>query len=171
MKLKDKIAIVTGAGRGIGRAAALAFAQEGAHLVLVARSVSEIEAVAEEVRSVGREALPVQTDVANKSDVDSMVQQTLERFGKVDILVNTAGVVVHNPIPDIREEDWDLNINVNLKLNLNLNINIKVNINTNINININIHIHINVNINININVNVNSTWTSTPTSTPTSTST
>ena len=115
MKLKDKIAIVTGGGRGIGRAAALAFAQEGAHLVLVARSVSEIEAVAEEVRSVGREALPVQTDVANKSDVDSMVQQTLERFGKVDILVNNAGVAVHNPIPDIREEDWDLNINVNLK--------------------------------------------------------
>ena len=115
MKLKDKIAIVTGGGRGIGRAAALAFAQEGAHLVLVARSVSEIEAVAEEVRRLGREALSVQTDVANKSDVESMVQQTLERFGKVDILVNNAGVAVHNPIPDIREEDWDLNINVNLK--------------------------------------------------------
>jgi NAD(P)-dependent dehydrogenase (short-subunit alcohol dehydrogenase family) len=115
MKLKDKIAIVTGAGRGIGRATALAFAQEGAHLVLAARSVSEIESVAKEVRSVGRQALPVQTDVTNKSDVDSMVQQTLERFGKVDILVNNAGVGYLKPIPDIREEDWDLCINVNLK--------------------------------------------------------
>ena len=115
MKLKDKIAIVTGAGRGIGRATALALAQEGAHLVLAARTVSEIEAVAEEIRSVGREVLVVATDVAKKTDVVAMVQQTLERFGKVDILVNNAGVAVHNPIPDIREEDWDLNINVNLK--------------------------------------------------------
>ena len=115
MKLKDKIAIVTGAGRGIGRATALALAQEGAHLVLAARTVSEIEIVAEEIRSVGREVLVVATDVAKKTDVVAMVQQTLERFGKVDILVNNAGVAVHNPIPDIREEDWDLNINVNLK--------------------------------------------------------
>ena len=115
MKLKDKIAIVTGAGRGIGRATALALALEGAHLVLAARTVSEIEAVAEEIRSVGREVLVVATDVAKKADVVAMVQQTLERFGKVDILVNNAGVAVHNPIPDIREEDWDLNINVNLK--------------------------------------------------------
>lgn len=115
MKLKDKIAIVTGAGRGIGRATALALAQEGAHLVLAARTVSEIEVVAEEIRSVGREVLVVATDVAKKADVVAMVQQTLERFGKVDILVNNAGVAVHNPIPDIREEDWDLNINVNLK--------------------------------------------------------
>ena len=115
MKLKDKIAIVTGAGRGIGRATALALAQEGAHLVLAARTVSEIEIVAEEIRSVGREVLVVATDVAKKADVVAMVQQTLERFGKVDILVNNAGVAVHNPIPDIREEDWDLNINVNLK--------------------------------------------------------
>ena len=115
MKLKDKIAIVTGAGRGIGRAAALAFAQEGAHLVLVARSVSEIEAVAEEVRSVGREALPVQTDVANKSDVDSMVQQTLERFGKVDILVNNAGgaMFVKQPL-DLLPEEWAAAIALNL---------------------------------------------------------
>ena len=115
MKLKDKIAIVTGAGRGIGRATALALAQEGAHLVLAARTVSEIEVVAEEIRSVGREVLVVATDVAKKADVVAMVQQTLERFGKVDILVNNAGVAVHNPIPDIREEDWDIQINVNLK--------------------------------------------------------
>ncbi|MDP7630803.1 MAG: SDR family NAD(P)-dependent oxidoreductase, partial [SAR324 cluster bacterium] len=87
MKLAGKIAIVTGAGRGIGRVTALALAQEGAHLVLAARTVSELEVVAEEIRSVGREALAVATDVAKKVDVDAMVQQTLKRFGKVDILV------------------------------------------------------------------------------------
>ena len=115
MKLAGKIAIVTGAGRGIGRVTALALAQEGAHLVLAARTVSELEVVAEEIRSVGREALAVATDVAKKADVDAMVQQTLKRFGKVDILVNNAGFADHKAIPDISEEDWDIQINVNLK--------------------------------------------------------
>ena len=115
MKLEGKIAIVTGAGRGLGRATALALAREGADVVLAARTVSEIEALAEEIRSVGREALPVRTDVTKKSDVDSMVQQTLERFGRVDILVNNAGFADHKAIPDVTEEDWDVHINVNLK--------------------------------------------------------
>lgn len=115
MKLAGKIAIVTGAGRGIGRVTALALAQEGAHLVLAARTVSELEVVAEEIRSVGREALAVATDVAKKADVDAMVQQTLKRFGRVDILINNAGFADHKAIPDISEEDWDIQINVNLK--------------------------------------------------------
>ena len=115
MKLNGQIAIITGAGRGIGRATALAFAHEGANLVLAARSVAEINAVADEIRSVGREALPVATDVSKKADVDSMVQKVMDRFGKVDILVNNAGVAKHKAIPDILEEDWDMNINVNLK--------------------------------------------------------
>ena len=62
-----------------------------------------------------RSRFPVPTDVSNKSEVESMVEQALDRFGKVDILVNNAGVAIHNPIPLIREEDWDLNIAVNLK--------------------------------------------------------
>ncbi len=115
MKLEGKVAIVTGAGRGIGRATALALAQEGAHLVLAARTVSEIEVVAEEIRSISREVLAVATDVAKKADVDAMVQQTSDRFGKVDILVNNAGFADHKAIPDISEEDWDIQINVNLK--------------------------------------------------------
>ena len=114
-RLAGKVAVVTGAGRGIGRATALALAQEGANVVLAARSVSEIEAVADEIRRAGRESLPVPTDVSNKSEVESMVKQALDRFGKVDILVNNAGVAGLNPIPLIREEDWDLNIAVNLK--------------------------------------------------------
>ena len=115
MKLKDQTAIVTGAGRGIGRATALAFAHEGANVVLLARTNSEIEAVAEEIQKTGREALAVPTDVANKSQVLSMVQKTLERFGKVDILVNNAGVAGTSPIPKITEELWELNMAVNLK--------------------------------------------------------
>ena len=115
MKLDGQTAIVTGAGRGIGRATALAFAREGASVVLAARSVSEIETVADEIRGAGGESLPVPTDVSNKSEVDAMVKQALDRFGKVDLLVNNAGVAIHNPIPLIREEDWDLNIAVNLK--------------------------------------------------------
>lgn len=115
MKLENQVAIITGGGRGIGRETALAFAREGADVVLSARSVSEIEAVADEVRALGRRALAVSTDVAQKSQVDAMVKQTLDAFSKVDILVNNAGVAIHNPIPKILEEDWDLNIAVNLK--------------------------------------------------------
>ncbi len=115
IKLAGKITIVTGAGRGIGRATALALAGEGADVVLVARSGAELEAVGEQIRSVGREALAVPTDVTNKTDVDAMVQQALERFGRVDILVNNAGFADHKAIPDVSEADWDVQINVNLK--------------------------------------------------------
>ena len=115
MKLENRVAIITGGGRGIGRATALAFAAEGADIVLAARTDTEISAVAEEVRALGRRALAMPTDVQHKTDVDAMVAQTLDTFGKVDILVNNAGVAIHNPIPKIREEDWDVTMAVNLK--------------------------------------------------------
>ena len=110
MKLENQVAIITGGGRGIGRSTALAFAQEGADLVLAARTLSEIETVAGEVCALGRQALAIPTDVTQKSQVDAMVKRTLDTFGRVDILVSNAGVAIHNPIPKIREEDWDLNI-------------------------------------------------------------
>ncbi len=115
MKLENQVAIVTGSGRGIGRATALAFAKEGADIVLAARTETEIASVAEEVEQLGRRALAIPTDVQVKSDVDKMMSQTLHTFGKVDILVNNAGVAIHNPISKIREEDWDLTMAVNLK--------------------------------------------------------
>jgi len=115
MKLKNKVAIITGAGRGIGRATALAFAREGADVVVTARSASEIESVASEVEALGRKAFAVSADVTLKDQVASMVDGAYDAFGRVDILVNNAGVAVHNRIPDIVEADWDLNMAVNLK--------------------------------------------------------
>ena len=115
MKLENRVAIITGGGRGIGRATALAFAAAGADIVLAARTIGEISAVAEEVRALGRRALAIPTDVQHKAAVDAMVAKTLDTFGKVDILVNNAGVAIHNPIPKIREEDWDVTMAVNLK--------------------------------------------------------
>jgi len=115
MKLENRVVIITGGGRGIGRATALAFAAAGADIVLAARTIGEISAVAEEVQALGRRALAIPTDVQHKAAVDAMVTQTLDTFGKVDILVNNAGVAIHNPIPKIREEDWDVTMAVNLK--------------------------------------------------------
>ena len=115
MKLENRIAIITGGGRGIGRATALSFANEGADIVLAARTETEINSVAKEINDIGRKALPIVTDVQLKSDVESMVNQAFTAFGKIDILVNNAGVAIHNPIPNIREEDWDLTMAVNLK--------------------------------------------------------
>ena len=115
MKLENKIAIVTGGGRGIGKATALALAREKVNVVIVSRTLSEIESVADEIRKTGHDTLAIAADISQKSSVDSMVNHTLERFGKIDILVNCAGVAIHNPIPKIREEDLDLIIAVNLK--------------------------------------------------------
>ena len=115
MKFENHVAIITGGGRGIGRATALAFAKEGADIVLAARTETEITSVAGEIEKLGRRALTIPTDVQVKSDVDKLVTSTLDTFGKVDILVNNAGVAIHNPISKIREEDWDLTMAVNLK--------------------------------------------------------
>jgi len=115
VKLKNQVAIVTGSGRGIGKSIALTYAKEGANVVAVARTTSEIEKVAEEIRSMGRKALAIPTDVSVKKQVQAMVQQALDEFGTVDILVNNAGVAIHNYLIDIREEDWDLTMAVNLK--------------------------------------------------------
>lgn len=91
MKLQGKVAIVTGAGRGIGRATVLALAREGAVVVLAARTRPEIEAVADEVGALGATALPVVTDVTRETEVGQMVDRTLATFHRVDILVNNAG--------------------------------------------------------------------------------
>ncbi len=115
MKLENQVAIITGGGRGIGRSTALALAKAGADIVLAARTTGEIIAVAEEVKQLGRRAIAIPTDVQQKTSVDAMTAKTLDTFGKVDILINNAGVAIHNPIERIREADWDFTMAVNLK--------------------------------------------------------
>lgn len=115
MDVRDKVAIVTGGGRGFGKAIALALAKEGAHVVLASPDTSELEAVAEEIRGLGREALAVTTDISKKGQVDAMVKAAYDKFGHVDILINNGGVAIHNTIPAIKEEDFDFVMGVNLK--------------------------------------------------------
>jgi 3-oxoacyl-[acyl-carrier protein] reductase len=115
MKLAGRVAIVTGAGRGIGLAIARLYAQEGAKVVLAARSRAPLEAAANELALLGCEAMAVPTDVAKKAEAQRLVQVAQARFGHVDILVNNAGVARHNYVLDIPEEDWDLTFDVNVK--------------------------------------------------------
>ena len=114
--LTDKIAIVTGSSRGIGRSIALGFAKAGAHLVILSRHLSQVEKVAEEVKSLGRKAIAIQADVSKRDEVDRLVGKTLDEFGRIDILVNNAGI---SP-PSMRAEDlpdneWDKTMDINLK--------------------------------------------------------
>lgn len=105
---------MTGGGRGIGKAIVLAFAREGADVVPVARTSSEIEEVAEEARSMGVRALPIRTDVTDEDQVEAMVERVIDEFGRIDILVNNAGTAKHNRLVDIRTEDWNTMMELNL---------------------------------------------------------
>ncbi|MBM3156716.1 MAG: 3-oxoacyl-ACP reductase FabG [Chloroflexi bacterium] len=113
--LKGKVAIVTGAGRGIGRAIALAFARQGAKVVIAEMNLENGKTVADEIHQLGKEALAVQTNIAVKSEVDNMVAKTLEKFGTIDILVNNAAINIMRPLVDLREDGWDKVMNVDLK--------------------------------------------------------
>jgi NAD(P)-dependent dehydrogenase (short-subunit alcohol dehydrogenase family) len=108
-KLDGKVALITGSGRNIGRATALKFAEEGADIVVNARSnQEEAEAVAEEIRALGRKALPVLADVSNREQVDRMVKLALAEFGRVDILLNNAAIRPHKPFLELTQADWEL---------------------------------------------------------------
>lgn len=113
--LTDKVAIVTGANSGIGREIALTFAQEGAKVVLAARREAKLEEVAREVRNLGGESLVVPTDVSQEDQVVAMVGQALARFGRVDVLVNNAGMGHWGPVVGFKSEEWDEVFDVNVK--------------------------------------------------------
>lgn len=115
MKLQGKTAIVTGGGRGIGRASALALAKEGAAVVVAARTSPEVEAVAREVRDIGSRAISVAADLSTEAGVAGMVAKALEAFGRVDVLVNNAGIgMTFCNVVDIKTDDWQRMLQINL---------------------------------------------------------
>ncbi len=113
--LKDKVAIVTGASRGIGKTLALSLAGEGAKVVLSARNAEALEALAAEIIAQGREAIAVPGDVSVSGDADRLIEQAVAKFGRVDILVNNAGVTRDGLLLRMKDDDWDAVLDINLK--------------------------------------------------------
>lgn len=113
--LTGKVAIVTGAGRGIGKAISLFLGGSGARVVLASRSESELRAVAGEIRNQDGDALVVPTDLTRDEEMDRLVRETLEQWGTVDYLINNAGWGKHSPVIKTRVEDWDQTFRVNLR--------------------------------------------------------
>jgi len=113
--LTEKVAIVTGASRGIGRSTALALAKQGAKLVVSARNLAPLQELAAEIESLGSEALAVVADAASTESADKLVAAAVEKFGKVDILVNNAGINRDGLLLRMKDEDWDAVLDTNLK--------------------------------------------------------
>lgn len=115
MRLSGQVALVTGAGRGIGRAVAMAFAREGARVVLAARSGRELNALQREIEAEGGAALAVPTDVRQEPAVAALVSRALADSGRIDCLVTAAGLASFGPVADIKTEEWDQLMAVNLR--------------------------------------------------------
>ncbi|MDD5409032.1 MAG: 3-oxoacyl-[acyl-carrier-protein] reductase [Candidatus Omnitrophica bacterium] len=115
MRLKDKVALVTGGARGIGQAIALTFAREGADIVVADVNLEIAQKTALEIEGLGRKALALEMDVTNYEKVEEGVNKILDKMGKVDILVNNAGITKDNLLLRMSQADWDAVINVNLK--------------------------------------------------------
>jgi len=115
--LEGRVAIVTGGRRGMGKAIALAFAEAGADVVVSDLVVEDgqLLAVAEEIQRLGRHSLAIQADIAQKADVDNLVQKVVDEFGFIDILVNNAAISFKVPLLELGEDEWDKDIDVNLK--------------------------------------------------------
>lgn len=113
--LSGKVAIVTGAGRGLGKSIAVGLAQHGADVVVVSRTVAQCEQTAGEITALGRKALALQVDTSRKSDVETMVARTVERLGRLDVLINNAGIDIIKPALDYTEAEWDQVLDINLK--------------------------------------------------------
>ncbi len=113
--LKDKVAIVTGASRGIGRSVALRLAGQGARIVASARNARLLEELVSEIKSSGGEAVAVVGDVAVSADADSLIDTAVKTYGRVDVLVNNAGITRDGLLLRMKDEDWDMVLDVNLK--------------------------------------------------------
>ncbi|MEN6359268.1 MAG: 3-oxoacyl-ACP reductase family protein [Smithella sp.] len=106
MKLKNKVAIVTGASKGIGKAIAIRFAKEGASVVLASRSLTVLEEGVREIKAFGGEAMAISVDVRKVESINDLVKKTVARYGRLDLLVNNAGITMGGPSEDIAPEDW-----------------------------------------------------------------
>lgn len=111
----NKVVLITGASRGLGKHMALAFARAGAKLVIAARSQKEIQEVSEEIKKTGQEVMTSCTDISNYSAVEEMMQRIKERYGRLDVLVNNAGVIIAKPLFSLSERDLDDVFSVNIK--------------------------------------------------------
>ncbi|MCK9431161.1 MAG: SDR family NAD(P)-dependent oxidoreductase, partial [Candidatus Omnitrophica bacterium] len=115
MRLKDKVALITGGARGIGQAIAMTFAREGADIVVADVNLEIAQKTALEIEGLGRKALALEMDVTNFEKVEEGINKILDKMGKVDILVNNAGITKDNLLLRMSQADWDAVINVNLK--------------------------------------------------------
>jgi len=116
-KLQGRVALITGAGRGIGRAISLGFAREGASIAATARTQGELESLVREITTLGRKAIAIPADLARRASADEIVRRALQEFGTIDILVNNAGVGSSGsarPLADFDDTFWDLSLAVNL---------------------------------------------------------
>ena len=115
ISLKHKVVIVTGASRGIGRAIAQLFAQEGAQVVLAARRKQDLSRVEKEIQKHGGTTFVVQCDVSKENSVKNLIKKTVQKFKRIDILINNAGIGIHKPIIQFTAQDWDTTLDTNLK--------------------------------------------------------
>lgn len=115
INFQGKVALVTGAAKGIGRACALALAEAGADLALGLRNEREDQGLVKEIEGLGRKALPLQMDVSKIEEVKASIQKIEDHYGRLDILVNNAGIGFPNPIEEVTEEEFDQTLSVNLK--------------------------------------------------------
>lgn len=115
MELTGTVAVVTGGGRGIGKAISLALAKEGCHVVVGDVDMVLAKEIAQEIGELGGQALPVKCDVSNKDEISEMIRATLAKFKKLDILVNNAGTIWVGKTEDMPEEEWDRVLDINLK--------------------------------------------------------
>ena len=112
--LRDKVALVTGAGKGLGKSMALALSESGAHVVVVSRTLSDIEATAKEIQENGAKALPITLDVTKEEAVVRMVETILREFKTIDILVNNVGTFIGGPLLELSMDDWHKTLEINL---------------------------------------------------------
>ncbi len=115
MSLKDKVAIVTGSTRGIGKATALTLAREGMRIVVNSRTQAEIDETVKMIEQMGAIAIGIRADVGDSQQVEALVQVTVEKFGRIDVLVNNAGIAIEKDFMHTTEKEWDDIMNANLK--------------------------------------------------------